>query len=59
MSIFSDTAGIARRNSENRSHVTTEQVKEDHELPSAFEDPQHILDAFRGGCGRMFLLTFR
>ena len=39
--------------------VATEQVKEDHELPSAFENTQHILDAFRGGCGRMFLLTFR
>jgi hypothetical protein len=41
------------------SHVATKQVKEDHELPSASENTQHILDAFRGGCDRVFLLTFR
>jgi hypothetical protein len=39
--------------------VSAEEMEQDHELPSAFENAQHALDAFRGGLDRVFLLTFR
>src|SRR6266699_59501 len=36
-----------------------EEVGQTHELPAAFENPQNVLDALRGGRERVFLLTFR
>jgi hypothetical protein len=39
--------------------VTAEEMEQDHELPSAFENAQDAFDALRGGCDRVFLLTFR
>ena len=39
--------------------VTAEEMEQDHELPSAFENAQHAFDALRGGRDRVFLLTFR
>ncbi len=38
--------------------VPTEQMEEDHELPSTLEDPQDFFDTFRGGDLGMFALTF-
>jgi len=39
--------------------MTTEEMEEDHELPSTLENPQDFLDTFRGGSLSMFALTFR
>jgi len=40
------------------AHVPTEQMEEDHELPSALENSQYFLDTFRGGGLAMLTLTF-
>ena len=39
--------------------VAAEQLKQNHELPSALENAQHVLDALGSGRDRVFLLTFR
>ena len=41
------------------AHVPTEQMEEDHELPSTLENPQDFFDTFRGGRLGVFALTFR
>jgi hypothetical protein len=40
------------------AHVPTEEMEEDHELPSTLENPQDFFDTFRGGSLGMLELTF-
>ena len=42
-----------------QQHVPTEQMEEDHELPSTLENPQDFFDTFRGRRLSMLTLTFR
>jgi hypothetical protein len=41
------------------SDVAAEQVKQNHQFPATFENPEHVLHTPGGGCDRVFRLTFR
>jgi hypothetical protein len=39
-------------------HLTAEQVKQNHQLPAALQDPQHFFDPFAADASVCFCLPF-
>ena len=56
ISIFCETAGIARSRSEKRSFLPSKRWK-DHELPATFQHPDRVLDPDCRRRGRVLMLT--